>query len=59
MFKKIFLKQPTMSTQDISSSDILSFMKSLSEKFDVLKEEVENMKKPNPDKENFTSQQHG
>ena len=48
-----------MSTQDISSSDILSFMKSLSEKFDVLKEEVENMKKPNPDKENFTSQQHG
>ena len=40
-----------MSTQDKSSSDILSFMKSLSEKFDVLKEEVENLKKPNPDKE--------
>ena len=50
-----------MSTQDISSSDILSFMKSLSEKekFDVLKEQVKNLKKPNPDKENFTSQQHG
>ena len=40
-----------MATQDNSSSDILSFMKSLSEKFDVLKEEVENMKKPNPSNE--------
>ena len=52
---KIFLKQLTMSTQDISTSDILSFMKSLSEKFHVLKEKVENLKKPNHDKENFTS----
>ena len=42
-----------MSTQDIYSSDIISFMKSLSEKFDILKKEVENLKKPNPDKENF------
>ena len=39
-----------MSTRDNSSLDILSFMKSLSEKFDVLKEEVENLKKPNADK---------
>ena len=43
MFKKIFLKQFTIATKDKCSSDVLSFMKSLSEKFDVLKEEVGNL----------------
>ena len=41
--KKIFLKRFTIATQDKCSSDILSFMKSLSEKVDVLKEEVGNL----------------
>ena len=40
-----------MATQDSSSSNILSFLNSLSEKFDVLKAEVENLKKPNPSNE--------
>ena len=50
MFKKIFLEDLTLSTQDKSSSEILSFINSLSEKFDVLIEDVENLKKKKPSK---------